>query len=141
MWQNRRNSSALKKNPSLALFLALFLGPLGMFYVTITGAVIMLVINIVLGALTYGLALLVLWPLGAKIAYLSAKRYNLLTDQNEHRTFRLISRRAVPLLQSQESEKRDELESKLMRLKNFREKGLITERDFEEKKRDLLAGI
>ncbi|MGC8657984.1 MAG: SHOCT domain-containing protein [Desulfomonilaceae bacterium] len=57
------------KNPRTAFLLALLLGPIGMFYVTVTWAAIMLFLNIALGVVTYGLAIVILWPLGARIAY------------------------------------------------------------------------
>ncbi|MFH0959559.1 MAG: SHOCT domain-containing protein [Pseudomonadota bacterium] len=57
------------KSPRKALVLALLLGPIGMFYATVTWASIMLFMNLVFGVITYGLAILILWPIGANIAY------------------------------------------------------------------------
>ena len=52
------------KNAKTALLLALLLGPIGMFYATVTWAAIMLFMNVVFGALTYGIAIIILWPVG-----------------------------------------------------------------------------
>jgi hypothetical protein len=57
------------KNPRKALLLALLLGPIGMFYATVTWATVMLFMNLIFGVITYGLAILILWPIGANIAY------------------------------------------------------------------------
>ncbi len=74
------------KNPRTALLLALLLGPIGMFYATVTWAAIMLFMNVVFGALTYGLAIIILWPVGARIAYrtVRARNQKLLRQKNEH---------------------------------------------------------
>ncbi|MHB8204565.1 MAG: hypothetical protein ACYDHG_12790 [Desulfomonilaceae bacterium] len=74
------------RNPRTALLLALLLGPIGMFYATVTWAAIMLFMNVVFGALTYGLAIIILWPVGARIAYrtVRARNQKLLRQKNEH---------------------------------------------------------
>lgn len=133
-----------KRNARLALFLAIMLGPFGMFYATVTGAVIMLVINVVLGFITYGLALIVLWPLGAKIAYLSVRENNLICEQKRpgNQSYRLkpAITRLLPF-QSSYGDKSDAIEKKLTRLKRFRDRGLISEGEYEAKKRELMAGL
>jgi hypothetical protein len=72
------------RSPRTAVLLALILGPIGMFYATITWAAIMLFMNIVFGLITYGLAILILWPVGARIAYKSvcARNQKLLRQRN-----------------------------------------------------------
>jgi hypothetical protein len=74
------------RNPKAAVLLALLLGPIGMFYATMTWAVIMLFMNIVFGVVTYGLAILILWPLGARIAYKAVCTHNqkLLRQRDDH---------------------------------------------------------
>ncbi len=52
-----------RKSTLLALVLTAFLGPFGMLYGTITGAIIMGVLYVVLGILTAGIALFVLHPI------------------------------------------------------------------------------
>ena len=73
------------KNPQNAFLLALLLGPVGMFYATVTWAAIMLFMNIALGLVTYGLAIVILWPIGARIAYRAVRTRNqkFLRKQNE----------------------------------------------------------
>jgi len=73
------------RNPRTAVLLALILGPIGMFYATVTWAAIMLFMNIVFGLFTYGLAILILWPVGARIAYraVCARNQKLLRQRNE----------------------------------------------------------
>ncbi|MGA8833821.1 MAG: SHOCT domain-containing protein [Desulfomonilaceae bacterium] len=74
------------RNPRTALLLALLLGPIGMFYATVTWAAIMLFMNIVFGALTYGIAIIILWPVGARIAYktVHARNQKLLRQKSVH---------------------------------------------------------
>jgi hypothetical protein len=57
-----------------------------MFYATITWAAIMLFMNIVFGLITYGLAILILWPVGARIAYkaVCARNQKLLRQRDDH---------------------------------------------------------
>jgi hypothetical protein len=73
------------RNPRTAVLLALILGPIGMFYATVTWAAIMLFFNIVFGLVTYGLAILILWPVGARIAYkaVCTRNQKLLRQRNE----------------------------------------------------------
>jgi hypothetical protein len=56
-----------------AILLALFLGPLGMFYSTIVGALVMLFVSVVLGFRTAGVALLFTWPIGVFWAAIAAQ--------------------------------------------------------------------
>ncbi len=64
------------KNVGTAVALALFFGPLGMFYSTIVGAIIMMVISLVVGIPTLGLGLLITVPLGAVWAGIAAHLHN-----------------------------------------------------------------
>ena len=45
------------KSVGIAIALALFFGPLGMFYSTILGAIIMLIVNVIVGIFTLGVVL------------------------------------------------------------------------------------
>ena len=51
------------KSVGAALVLTFFFGPLGLFYVTVVGAIVMVVVAVVAAALTLGLALLLIWPI------------------------------------------------------------------------------
>lgn len=64
------------KNVGAAIALALFFGPLGMFYSTIVGAIIMIIVSLVVGILTFGLGLLITIPLGAIWAGIAAHLHN-----------------------------------------------------------------
>jgi len=70
------------KNVGLAAGLGLFLGPLGMIYSTIMGAVIMLIPFVIIGIIalvTFGVGfvfVLPLLPICAIWSYIAAKRYN-----------------------------------------------------------------
>jgi hypothetical protein len=65
---------AQRKSVLLSLVLTFFLGPFGMFYSTVTGALVMLVLYVVLGILTLGWALLVLHPIAVIWAAIAADR-------------------------------------------------------------------
>ena len=64
------------KNVGLAVGLALFLGPLGMCYSTLKGALVMFLVNIVIAVLTLGFGCLITLPFCAIWAYMAAKKYN-----------------------------------------------------------------
>ena len=51
------------KSVVTALVLTFFFGPLGMFYSTVLGAVVMIVAALVIGPLTLGIGLFLIWPL------------------------------------------------------------------------------
>lgn len=51
-----------KKSMILGLILTFFFGPLGMLYSTIAGGVIMFILTPLVGILTFGLGLLIMWP-------------------------------------------------------------------------------
>ena len=207
------------KNPRKALLLALLLGPIGMFYATVTWASIMLFMNLIFGVITYGLAILILWPIGANIAYNAVRERNreLLQENNSSpnsflqigkakslRGMKLISKAISPIDASKNtilsaqpnlksasgtpvrplsvwlyrviikkgvlgtlrraqfsrnsvtrvsvrekptrssvtySNKHDMIESRLTRLKEFHEKGLIDKTEYGEKKRAILGEL
>ncbi len=64
------------KNVGLAVALGLFLGPLGLFYSSIIGGIIMLVISIPLCIFTLGIGVLFTAPVCAIWAYIAASKYN-----------------------------------------------------------------
>lgn len=51
------------KSVGASLVLTFFFGPLGMFYSTIIGAIIMLILYIVIGIITVGLGIIILHPI------------------------------------------------------------------------------
>lgn len=63
-----------RKSVLLSLVLTFFLGPFGMLYSTVTGAVVMLVLYIGLGIVTFGWALAVLHPIAMIWGAIAADR-------------------------------------------------------------------
>ena len=64
------------KNVGIAIILTILFGPLGMFYSTIWGAVIMLIVSLILGVFTVGLSLFVTWPVCVIWGAIAANSYN-----------------------------------------------------------------
>ena len=52
----------LSKSQIVQFFLCLFFGPLGLFYSSLSGALVWLVVVIVVGGFTFGVGALFLWP-------------------------------------------------------------------------------
>lgn len=67
---------ASTKSVGVAIALAIFFGPLGMFYSTIAGAIVMFVVNVLALLLTAGLGLIVTWPIGIVWAAMAASSHN-----------------------------------------------------------------
>ncbi|HEX3549851.1 MAG TPA: hypothetical protein VHT53_05715, partial [Candidatus Elarobacter sp.] len=64
------------KSMAASLLLTFFFGPLGMFYATVPGALIMLVISIVVGIATLGFGLLITGPICVIWAAVATSNYN-----------------------------------------------------------------
>lgn len=64
------------KSMGISIALTLFFGPLGMFYSTILGAIIMIIVDIIVGILTLGLGLLVTWIIQVIWAAIATSMYN-----------------------------------------------------------------
>jgi hypothetical protein len=67
---------AKQKSVVLSLVLTFFLGPFGMLYSTVLGALIMLVLYVVLGIITLGWAIAVLHPIAMIWGAVAADRAN-----------------------------------------------------------------
>ena len=65
-----------QKSVGLAVFLSFLFGPLGMFYSTVSGALIMLLVSFVIGIITYGLAAPFLWLVCMVWAGVAADNHN-----------------------------------------------------------------
>ncbi|HYN56735.1 MAG TPA: DUF2510 domain-containing protein [Motilibacterales bacterium] len=65
-----------RKDPTAAALLGFFFGPLGLLYSTVPGAAIMFGVSVVVGLLTLGLGLFLLWPVSAVVGYQAAKSAN-----------------------------------------------------------------
>jgi hypothetical protein len=64
------------KSINKALLLTLFFGPFGMFYSTIKGAIVMLILSIIIGLMTAGAGLLFTHPLSIVWSVVAVVRYN-----------------------------------------------------------------
>ena len=64
------------KSVGLSVVLALFFGPLGMFYSTIVGAVVMLIVNLAVAVFTAGIGLLFTWPVCMLWAGIATSNHN-----------------------------------------------------------------
>lgn len=51
------------KSVGASLVLTFLFGPLGIFYVTVLGALVMLVLAVIVAVLTFGLGLVIIWPI------------------------------------------------------------------------------
>jgi len=64
------------KSVGASIALTFFFGPIGMFYSTLTGAIIMLVLYLVIGLFTLGLGLIVLHPIAIIWGAVEVSNYN-----------------------------------------------------------------
>jgi hypothetical protein len=64
------------KSVGAALLLTFFFGPLGLFYASVTGGVVMLIVSIVFAAMTYGISLLLTVPACMIWAAVAASNHN-----------------------------------------------------------------
>lgn len=64
------------KSVGIAIILTVLFGPLGMFYSTIWGAIIMTVLSFFVGILTAGIGLLVTWPISIIWGAAAVSSYN-----------------------------------------------------------------
>lgn len=64
------------KSMGISIALTLFFGPLGMFYSTIAGAIIMIIIDVIVGIFTLGFGLLLTWPIQVIWAAIATSSYN-----------------------------------------------------------------
>lgn len=66
----------VKKSQIVQFFLNLFLGPLGLFYSSLAGALFWLVLVIVVGGFTWGVGALFLWPFIILTGMFTVYRHN-----------------------------------------------------------------
>ncbi|HXO17457.1 MAG TPA: hypothetical protein VN909_04750 [Candidatus Dormibacteraeota bacterium] len=64
------------KSVGLALVLTFFFGPLGLFYSSVLGGVIMLVASLIAAGTTMGVGILVTWPICMVWGAIAASNYN-----------------------------------------------------------------
>jgi len=64
------------KNPGTAALLGCVAGPLGLLYSTTKGAIVMFIVNFIVGICTLGFGLLLTWPICGIWGYKAAKAHN-----------------------------------------------------------------
>jgi hypothetical protein len=64
------------KSVGVAFLLAFFFGPLGLLYSTVTGGIVMFIINIIVAIFTLGFGLLLTWPICCIWAIIAANNAN-----------------------------------------------------------------
>jgi len=64
------------KSAGVAILLTVLFGPLGMFYSTIAGAIVMIVISVVVALFTLGFGLILTWPICIVWAAMAARSHN-----------------------------------------------------------------
>lgn len=74
--QPQRIVVVVTKSIGLAIFLGVFLGPIGLLYSTVTGAIVMFVVNLLVALVTFGFGLILTWPICGLWAYKAAKSHN-----------------------------------------------------------------
>jgi len=64
------------KSAGVAIILTVLFGPLGMFYSTIAGGIIMTILSLLVALFTLGLGLIITWPICIIWGALAASSYN-----------------------------------------------------------------
>lgn len=64
------------KSVGISILLTVLFGPLGMLYSTVSGAVIMIIVSIVAAIFTFGIGLLVTWPICVVWGAVAATSHN-----------------------------------------------------------------
>lgn len=64
------------KSVGVAIILTVLFGPLGMFYSTVWGGIIMSILTLIVGIVTVGLGLIVIWPIVVIWGAVAANSYN-----------------------------------------------------------------
>ncbi len=64
------------KSVGIGLLLTFLFGPIGMLYATVWGGLLMMVVNLVVGIATFGIGLVITWPIQLIWVVLSIRSYN-----------------------------------------------------------------
>jgi len=65
-----------EKSMGITILLTIFFGPLGMLYSTVTGAIIMIIVNVIVAIITLGFGLLITCPVCIIWAAVATNKYN-----------------------------------------------------------------
>ena len=64
------------KNVGVSIILTVLFGPLGMFYSTIWGGVVMTILTLFVGFFSLGIGLIIMWPICIVWGAIAARSYN-----------------------------------------------------------------
>lgn len=86
------------KSMGISIILTFLFGPLGMLYSTIPGAIIMAILSVIIGVLTFGFGFLLTWPICIIWGAVATSSYNktLLADAARHASPPLAQERIAP---------------------------------------------
>ena len=65
-----------EKSMGITILLTIFFGPLGMLYSTVTGAIVMIIVNVIVAIITLGFGLFITWPVCIIWAAIATNKYN-----------------------------------------------------------------
>ena len=65
-----------EKSMGVTILLTILFGPLGMLYATVTGAIVMIVVSVLVALVTLGFGLLITWPVCIIWAAVVTNNYN-----------------------------------------------------------------
>lgn len=64
------------KSVGISILLTFLFGPLGMFYSTVVGAIIMMILSLIIGIFTLGIGLVFTWPICIIWSAIAASSHN-----------------------------------------------------------------
>ena len=65
-----------EKSMGITILLTILFGPLGMLYSTVTGAIVMIIVNVVVAIITLGFGLFITWPVCIIWGAVATNKYN-----------------------------------------------------------------
>lgn len=65
-----------EKSMGITLLLTFLFGPLGMLYSTVTGAIVMIIVNVIVAIITLGFGLFITWPVCIIWGAVATNKYN-----------------------------------------------------------------
>jgi hypothetical protein len=74
--ENQPQIIVTQKSMGVTILLTIFFGPLGMFYSTIVGGIVMLILSGIVAVFTLGLGLFITWPICIIWAAIATNSHN-----------------------------------------------------------------
>jgi len=69
-------SNGSEKNMTISLVLAFFFGPIGLFYASVTGGIVMIIVTLIVTIFTLGFGLFIIVPICVVWAAIATSKYN-----------------------------------------------------------------